>query len=178
MHESISFKQNALWKMESICYEQGEIMMEETDLWARSNKKVKTNRGKCPMKEELMIKGLEDKVNKGCFSYKDSLLVSAFLEQQLMQDSQHEHYMSEKDESGEEDCPVIKLSMEEKKHIRAPWRQTIIVKVMGWWVGYAYLLRRLQSLWKIHRNLGLMDLGNDFFLAKFSNSDDRDFALF
>jgi hypothetical protein len=75
------------------------------------------------MKEELMIKGLEDKVNKGCFSYKDSLLVSAFLEQQLMQDSQHEHYMSEKDEedeSGEEDCPVIKLSMEEKKHIRAP----------------------------------------------------------
>lgn len=109
---------------------------------------------------------------------KDSLLVSAFLEQQLMQDSQHEHYVSEEDESGEEDCPVIKLSMEEKKHIRAPWRQTIIVKVMGWWVGYAYLLRRLQSLWKIHGNLGLMDLGNDFFLAKFSNSDDRDFALF
>jgi len=28
--------------------------------------------------------------------------------------------MSEEDESGEEDCPVIKLSMEEKKHIRAP----------------------------------------------------------
>jgi hypothetical protein len=26
----------------------------------------------------------------------------------------------EEDESGEEDCPVIKLSMEEKKHIRAP----------------------------------------------------------
>lgn len=132
-------------------------------------------------KEELMIKGLEGKMNKGCFSYKDSSLVSAFLEQQLKQDSQHEHYVSEEDEeneSGEEDCPVIKLSMEEKKHVRAPWRQTIIMKVMGWWGGYTYLLRRLQLLWKIHGNLGLMDLGNDFFLAKFSNSDDRDFALF
>jgi hypothetical protein len=68
--------------------------------------------------------------------------------------------------------------MKEKKHVRAPWRQTIIMKVMGWWGGYTYLLRRLQLLWKIHGNLGLMDLGNDFFLAKFSNSDDRDFALF
>jgi len=42
-----------------------------------------------------MIEGLEGKTNKGCFGYKDSLLGSAFLEQQSMQDSQLEHYVSE-----------------------------------------------------------------------------------
>ena len=54
--------------------------------------------------------------------------------------------MSEEEESGEEDCPVIKLSTEEKKRIRAPWRQTIIVKVKGRRVGYIYLLRRIRRI--------------------------------
>ena len=74
-----------------MCYEQGEITTEETDLLARSNKKIKTDRGKRRMEEEPVIEGLEGKMNKGCFSYKDSLLGSAFLEQQIMQDSQLEH---------------------------------------------------------------------------------------
>lgn len=32
-------------------------------------------------------------------------------------------------------------------------------------------------MWKIQATLNLADLGNDFFVAKFSNSDDYDFPL-
>jgi hypothetical protein len=49
---------------------------------------------------------------------------------------------------------------------------------MGHKIGYAFLLKWLQSLWKIQSELGLVDLGNDFFLAKFYNEVNIDFALF
>ncbi|XVF43936.1 hypothetical protein PTKIN_Ptkin02bG0081000 [Pterospermum kingtungense] len=44
------------------------------------------------------------------------------------------------EEEKEEDCPTIFLSKEEKACLRRPWRQTLIVKVMGRKMGYSYLL--------------------------------------
>ncbi|KAG6763281.1 hypothetical protein POTOM_030695 [Populus tomentosa] len=81
-------------------------------------------------------------------------------------------------EDGEDGCPIIKLSVEERKRIREPLRQTLIVKVIGRRVGYTYLVKRLHVLWRIQGGLSLVDLGNEFFLEKFSNAEDRDFALF
>nr|GME21591.1 uncharacterized protein LOC109157058 [Ipomoea batatas] len=46
--------------------------------------------------------------------------------------------------------PTIRLSAEENKRIREPWRQTLIIKVIGRKVGYAYLMRRLNSMWRKH----------------------------
>ncbi|KAJ6901414.1 hypothetical protein NC651_019240 [Populus alba x Populus x berolinensis] len=39
-------------------------------------------------------------------------------------------------------------------------------------------MKRLHVLWRIQGGLSLVDLGNEFFLEKFSNAEDRDFALF
>jgi hypothetical protein len=41
-----------------------------------------------------------------------------------------------------------------------------------------YLMKRLHVLWRIQGDLSLVDLGNEFFLEKFSNAEDRDLALF
>jgi hypothetical protein len=84
----------------------------------------------------------------------------------------------DKEDEDEEDCLVIKLSVEEKKRIRFLWRQTLIVKVMGRRVGYMYLIKRLKTLWKIQTNLELVDLGNEFFLARFANEADKEHALY
>ncbi|XP_011048782.1 PREDICTED: uncharacterized protein LOC105142718 [Populus euphratica] len=97
----------------------------------------------------------------------------------MAEDCQGEDYIFDDDEvNGEDDCPLIKLSLDGKQRIRKPWRQTLIIKVMGKRIGYNYLLKRLQTLCRIQGDINLVDLGNDFFLAMFSNSDDRDYALF
>jgi len=36
----------------------------------------------------------------------------------------------------------------------------------------------VHILWKIKGDLGLVDLGNNFFLAKLSNPKDRDYIFF
>lgn len=38
----------------------------------------------------------------------------------------------------EDDCPTVRVSMFEKDRLRWPWKQTLIIKVMGMRVGYAY----------------------------------------
>lgn len=57
--------------------------------------------------------------------------------------SEDEGYGEEVEEEG---CLVINISAEEKIRLRRPWRHTLIVKVMGWQIGYNYLLRRVKAL--------------------------------
>jgi hypothetical protein len=116
---------------------------------------------------------------RGTFSYKESLIGSAFRGQSNFSIPEQEDFASDDDEEDEEeeDCPVIRLFMEEKKRIREPWRQTLIIKVLGRRVSYTFLLKRLQTIWKIQGDLNLVDLGNDFFLARFSNKEDRESAM-
>jgi hypothetical protein len=47
------------------------------------------------------------------------------------EESQLEYISNDEEDCGEEDSPLIKLFVEEKKSIREPCRQTIIVKVIG-----------------------------------------------
>jgi hypothetical protein len=80
----------------------------------------------------------------------------------LNEDHREHEYISDDEEveKGDEECPLIKLSAEErkkKKRIREPWRQTLIIKVMGRKIGYIYLMERLQALWRIQGDLGLVD---------------------
>jgi len=51
-------------------------------------------------------------------SYKDSLLSSSYLPQDMSVEATIEECISE-DEEDEEDCPVIKLSVKENKRIRS-----------------------------------------------------------
>ena len=55
----------------------------------------------------------------------------------------------EADDSKEEDdhdCPSIKLSKEEKARIRKPWKNTLIIKLLGKSVGFNLFLRKVIEL--------------------------------
>lgn len=54
-----------------------------------------------------------------------------------------------------------------KKFMRRPWRQTLIVKLLGRTIGYNYLLRRIQAIWRPKASIELIALDNDYFLVKF-----------
>ncbi|XP_031124352.1 uncharacterized protein LOC116027066 [Ipomoea triloba] len=80
------------------------------------------------------------------------------------------------DEEEDKDCPTIRLTRAEKRILRAPWKQTLIIKLWGRSVGYNYLLRKLQNMWKPSAPMDLVAIENDYFLVRFTAKKDYEFA--
>ena len=76
------------------------------------------------------------------------------------------------EEDDEEDCPTIRVSKREKARLHRPWRQTLIIKLMGRLVGYSYLARSLKTLWKPKSLMEIVAIDNKYFLAKFEYVED------
>ncbi|KAJ6976439.1 hypothetical protein NC653_028540 [Populus alba x Populus x berolinensis] len=76
------------------------------------------------------------------------LVYASYIDHESNEDHTKHYNISDDDEEeeGDEECPLIKLSAEEKKPIREPCRQTLTVKVTGRKTGYTYLMKRLQTL--------------------------------
>ncbi|XP_019173794.1 PREDICTED: uncharacterized protein LOC109169367 [Ipomoea nil] len=70
------------------------------------------------------------------------------------------------------DYPVIKVTKEEKKRLRRPWRRSLILRVLGRTVGYSFLLQRLQRMCKTQASFDLIALTNDCYIAKFETLAD------
>ncbi|XVF65824.1 hypothetical protein PTKIN_Ptkin09bG0281700 [Pterospermum kingtungense] len=107
----------------------------------------------------VMATGLNEDVDAGAYqhgssfserklSFRDKLMGGQGRHENFSQ-SEEEGFVSDDDEvlvdEDEEDCPTIGLTKREKERIRRPWRQTLIVKVMGRSVGFNFLLRRIKS---------------------------------
>lgn len=87
------------------------------------------------------------------------------------------HFVSDGEEDDEDDrCPVIRLSSVDKRRLCRPWKNSLIVKLFGRSIGYTYLCRRLKELWKPSAPMDVIALDNNFFLVRFANSGDLDFA--
>ena len=64
--------------------------------------------------------------------------------------------------------PTIPLSSHVREKIYAPWKTSVIVKVVCKSFGYKALLIRHTGICRPKGNFTLIDLGYDFFLVKFS----------
>lgn len=76
------------------------------------------------------------------------------------------------------DCPLIKVSKDDKVRIRKQFKQSLIIKVLGRKVGYTYLLRRLNTIWHPKSKMELTSMANDYFLVKFNSMTDYEFAKY
>ncbi|KAJ1377413.1 Ribonuclease H-like superfamily [Sesbania bispinosa] len=74
-------------------------------------------------------------------------------------------------------CPIAKLTKEEKKCICIPWKRSVIIKLMGKRIGFKMLQNRLSKLWQPSSGMEIIDLENDYFLVRFSNSEDLNHVL-
>ena len=72
---------------------------------------------------------------------------------------------------------IITLSPQVQDKIYAPWRSSVIIKVIGKSFGYRNLITHLGGIWKPKGNFSMIDLGYDFFLVKFSTLEDYQKAL-
>ncbi|XP_031124339.1 uncharacterized protein LOC116027054 [Ipomoea triloba] len=114
------------------------------------------------------------------FSFKQVLANETTLSEQQM--AEEIDLVSEDEEDGDDDidknCPIIRLTREEKVRLRSKWKQTLIVKVMGRNVGYVYLLKRLTALWRPKARMELVTIDNGYYLAKFASVEDYEFAKY
>ncbi|KAK7840427.1 hypothetical protein CFP56_016727 [Quercus suber] len=72
---------------------------------------------------------------------------------------------------------VLTLTKEDKIRIRSQWSKALIIKTFGRTVGYHFLSQRVRELWGPARRLDLVDLGHDYFLARFELGEDLDHVL-
>lgn len=162
---------------------------EDQDLLERSTKKSKVTMHVQPPFDVAMdweeanahsVEHANGTGNKSMLSYKNKLTGEGNDNQSAVEGVETVSDDEEDERSGNDDnfCPRIKLTKEEKRWIRNPWKQTLIIKVMGRRVGYAYLLRRITAMWHPKSRMELVALDNDYFLVKFASIDDYKYAKF
>ncbi|WMV38169.1 hypothetical protein MTR67_031554 [Solanum verrucosum] len=72
---------------------------------------------------------------------------------------------------------TIKLSKEDKERLYAPWRCSLIIKLMGRRIVHHYLKSKIQDISKPMENFPLIDLGSDYYIVKFSKEENMMTAL-
>ncbi|GMP60749.1 hypothetical protein CsSME_00023486 [Camellia sinensis var. sinensis] len=111
---------------------------------------------------------LDPKFNEKLF---DSDADSLSTDDELMSDGEMED-LPEADSNLNTSIPRVLLPQSLLKKIRRPWKDCLIVKLMGMSIGYKALLNRVKRLWEIQGDLEAVDLGLGFFLLKFEVKSD------
>lgn len=73
--------------------------------------------------------------------------------------------------------PSIQFSDRAINRLCQPWKNAIIIKLLGRSHTYNYLRDRLQQKWSLKDDWKLIDLVNDYFVVKFDMEDDMNFVL-
>jgi len=88
--------------------------------------------------------------------------------------------VSDDDEVPDEDdptCPTIVLTAEEKRQLRHPWRNALIIKMFDKGIGFMQLRRGLRKKWALKGDFSLIDIGFDYYVTRFSEREDYEYVL-
>ncbi|MCH81759.1 hypothetical protein A2U01_0002551 [Trifolium medium] len=83
----------------------------------------------------------------------------------------------EEQKVGDIDCPIFSFSVKEEKRIQQPWKQGVIVQLLGRKIGYRALENKLQQLRVRKGVIQIVDLSHDFYLVTFTSLEDQCRAL-
>jgi hypothetical protein len=83
----------------------------------------------------------------------------------------------EEQKVGDIDCPAFSFSIKEEQRIHQPWKQGVIVQLLGRKIGYRALENRLKQLWVRKGVIQIVDLSHDFYLVTFTSLEDQCRAL-
>ena len=74
-------------------------------------------------------------------------------------------------------CPTVRLTSEERRSLCKPWRQSLIINLLGKKVGYRFLRAKLMQLWRPKGGMEFIDMANNHFLVRFSDPRDYHYAF-
>lgn len=81
-------------------------------------------------------------------------------------------------EEGEGAWFSTEMTKAKKMEAKKPWRLSIIIKLVGMSIGYQYLLKKIQLMWRIQQNFTLINLSNDYFIVRLTSKQDYETAMF
>ncbi|KAI9113143.1 hypothetical protein K1719_015668 [Acacia pycnantha] len=162
---------------------------EDDELLRRSSKKIKNdnNLGSSEEWPSLGPRGKEGKLPSISFADKlkgtSSTMLNGVngLSDNMMDDDPISESESEQEdnepvcrivEDPDRNFPTFFFSEKMKKKLAKAWKNAVIVKLLGRSIGYKLLLSILQSMWAKKGVLSLINIGNGFFVVKFTNKDD------
>ncbi|GLT67140.1 hypothetical protein SLA2020_394690 [Shorea laevis] len=115
-------------------------------------------------------------------SYREKLLLNGESSATIVSFATTPEYMDEDsdvDDDPNDPTPIVLLSKAEKKRIREPWMNSIIIKPFHHkTLGYNYIYPRLKAQWKPSGKWDFIDLGFDFFLVRFQVLEDLNRVIF
>ncbi|KAL7202045.1 hypothetical protein ACSBR1_033676 [Camellia fascicularis] len=68
--------------------------------------------------------------------------------------------------------PVVKIPASLLKKVREPWKNCLIVTILGRNIGYNLFVNRMRKLWNLQAGFESLDIGNGFFIVKFEMMED------
>ncbi|CAN1826422.1 hypothetical protein LINPERHAP1_LOCUS31541 [Linum perenne] len=75
------------------------------------------------------------------------------------------------------DIKSLNLSPGFKDKLCQPWTNSVVVRLLGKTIGYAYLCHQLKSMWRPSADMHIVDLDKSCFLVKFAVEQDYYKAL-
>ncbi|CAI0549968.1 unnamed protein product [Linum tenue] len=115
-------------------------------------------------------------VNSAALSYKNALAGSSQFPSS--KDNQWtfvgDHDLESGSFNGE---PELKISTKFKERLCDPWKKTLVVRLLGRSVSYAYLCSQLRWKWRPVGSLDIIDLNDETFLVTFGSDQDYLHAL-
>ncbi|KAL8167113.1 hypothetical protein V2J09_008612 [Rumex salicifolius] len=69
-------------------------------------------------------------------------------------------------------APTVRQAVNEKRELQRPWARSLIIHLFDRDPVYIQLERQLEQKWALKGTLTLVDIGNDYYIAKFTNKDD------
>ncbi|XP_057443885.1 uncharacterized protein LOC130736047 [Lotus japonicus] len=108
-------------------------------------------------------------------SFRDKLMGGAVsLKQKQVEDLVELGKMKIELVDGNRLLPSVTTDSKVLEDMSAPWKESLIVCLLGKRLGYRIMKSKLTSIWKLSGDFELLDVGNGFFMVKFDIPADRE----
>ncbi|KAL6567776.1 hypothetical protein OROGR_001448 [Orobanche gracilis] len=107
-------------------------------------------------------------------SFKDKLMGGASVPpQKEVRDLFKEKKMSVEYVNGNKMLPRIKVDKEVLDEMCVPWKEALVMSLLGKRLGYMTMKTKLSHIWDLDGDFDLLDVDNGFFMVKFNLECDK-----
>src|ERR1044072_7926494 len=107
-------------------------------------------------------------------SFKDKVLGSSSSSSRKILNLVQEKVMSCEHVGGNPMFPMYYIDEEEYQTRCQPWKDCLVVKLLGKNIGFGALSAKLRALWKLAGGYELRDINYGYFLVKFDPAEDKE----
>lgn len=70
--------------------------------------------------------------------------------------------------------PQITTDMAVLEEMCAPWKESLVICLLGKRLGFCTMMIKLASIWRLTRDFDILNVDNGFYMVKFDILEDRE----